>query len=1163
MTCITATTNSVFPYFIIPFIFVPSIYHNPKASGMKKLTLLFTYFMIILLHDSCKKNPDVPGGENPPTIPGVPIEGVRVSTSVFGRIVDEADKPLGGVTVTAAGSSTITDDNGVYFITNVQLDQARGYITATKSGYFNGSRIFQPAKNGVSKPSLIKLMQQKSIGTINAASGGAVESPGGTRVELPANAIKDYTGTVNVVARYINPTIGDFYARIPGDMAAENASNKRGALVSMGMSHIDLLDNNGNKLTIAAGKKVTITLPVPASLRAKASATIPMWYFDETKGIWKEEGTGTYQNGKYTGQVAHFSIWNYDHFYDFMNLPFILQWILSRISSTTTDQANIDQIMDNPPSFQLTARDKATKNTLYSNTFPTPVPDRSSNPPKATSTVTFPFPNISDVMEITVTPVQPGGPDYPTNSNYSANADDVVPPGPQFATEQESVTVEVRPTNPPTTVTITIPPSGGGGGNGETVVNVNGKAVNCDNQPVQRGYVFMSMRSGNTIIKTTTAPVFGTEGRFTAQYVFYNALPNRVDNVVLTVYDLQTGKRTKDLSFQVNPSVAYMIQNPVKVCEDNTVPVNDGKVFNGNYSINNAATLKAFIDSAYNTVNGILYISNVTDLGGIVSLKKIWGLDLRAPVTNLGGLAQLESLSALTVAASNQLSILSFPKLANKTLQGIHINNNLGLTAVTLPSIESVAPLGNDAISITGNPLLKTLSIPQLKSVDKAFDIEISNTLLTDLNTFASASGTLGTWGIVLVDNPELASVAGLKNIVANGQMIVDQCPKLTNLNGININPDINSVTITRNNLLTDISAVSNKLVTTGGLSLHTNPVMTAYTLPLLEKGALSIKDNAMLTSVSAPKLKEAGAVVFDHNIKISSINLNELEKATNGVYLSGGYEPMQALTQFDLPALKTSGRFVIELCPNIIHLDGFNNLESVDGDLTISNINVTGAVAKLQTINGFNKLVSLPFSLNLETGAGGDYNGPLNTIKGFSNLKTIGAMFNIGGLKLTDISGFSNLESIGQDFRVVKTGLLNVNTFGKLASIGQVENRLIYVTDNPKLADFKGFAKLSLCTGVFIARNDGLTSLDGFEKVTLMKGGITVGQNKSLLNLNGLTNVGGQCSGVSVNENITLRNFCGLTKLISGAGPVGYVGISGNAYNPTAQDIKEGRCSN
>ena len=45
-------------------------------------------------------------------------------------------------------------------------------------------------------------------------------------------------------------------------------------------------------------------------MQAAAPATISLWYFDETKGIWKEEGTATKQSTNYIGTVSHFSFWN-------------------------------------------------------------------------------------------------------------------------------------------------------------------------------------------------------------------------------------------------------------------------------------------------------------------------------------------------------------------------------------------------------------------------------------------------------------------------------------------------------------------------------------------------------------------------------------------------------------------------------------------------------------------------------------------------------------------------------------------------------------------------------------------------------------------------------------------------------------------------------------
>ncbi|WP_315814829.1 hypothetical protein [Paraflavitalea speifideaquila] len=64
----------------------------------------------------------------------------------------------------------------------------------------------------------------------------------------------------------------------------------------------------------------------------------------------------------------------------------------------------------------------------------------------------------------------------------------------------------------------------------------------------------------------------------------------------------------------------------------------------------------------------------------------------RNNITSLGGLAEVEDMSYLSLVENGQLVSAAFPKLASKTVQGIHINYNLSLVALTLPSIESVSP---------------------------------------------------------------------------------------------------------------------------------------------------------------------------------------------------------------------------------------------------------------------------------------------------------------------------------------------------------------------------------------------------------------------------------------------------------------------------------------
>jgi len=47
-------------------------------------------------------------------------------------------------------------------------------------------------------------------------------------------------------------------------------------------------------------------------MTSSAPAAIALWSFDESTGLWKQEGIGTRNGNNYVGEVSHFSVWNYD-----------------------------------------------------------------------------------------------------------------------------------------------------------------------------------------------------------------------------------------------------------------------------------------------------------------------------------------------------------------------------------------------------------------------------------------------------------------------------------------------------------------------------------------------------------------------------------------------------------------------------------------------------------------------------------------------------------------------------------------------------------------------------------------------------------------------------------------------------------------------------------
>jgi hypothetical protein len=275
-------------------------------------TLLLCTVLISLL--ACQKdiNPGGGGGvDNPVDL------GSRVNASVSGFVTDENEQPVINAMVRFGTLTVPTDDYGYFQISNVSVPKNAAMVTVNQGGYFPGIRTFI-AKEGKATFVRIKLMPKTVSGTISAANGGNVTLSNGLKVAIPSSAVVDattgaaYTGTINVAAKWIDPTAADLSRIMPGDLRAIDADDNFKQLMTYGMAAVELTSTSGDKLQIAPGKKATLTWPLPAALAGTAPATIPLWHFDEAIGLWREEGSATKTGNSYEGEVSHFSFWNCD-----------------------------------------------------------------------------------------------------------------------------------------------------------------------------------------------------------------------------------------------------------------------------------------------------------------------------------------------------------------------------------------------------------------------------------------------------------------------------------------------------------------------------------------------------------------------------------------------------------------------------------------------------------------------------------------------------------------------------------------------------------------------------------------------------------------------------------------------------------------------------------
>lgn len=287
-------------------------------SPFQKCISSFIIFLGIVLFFGCQKVFDGgTDGSGTPTESKPDLTTKVMSSVVSGFVTDENDIAVKSASVEVGNVTTTTDKYGYFEVRNVQVVQNAATVSITQPGYFKAIKTYI-ATQGKNAFFRIKLLPKNTVGNINAATGGSVTLTNGLIITIPANAVVNantnaaYTGTVNVAAKLIDATNPDLNRIMPGDLRGLNTDNDIRILTTYGMATIELNGTGGELLQIASGKKASLIIPIPTSLQATAPQTIPLWSFNESNGLWKEEGAATRTGNTYVGEVSHFSYWNYD-----------------------------------------------------------------------------------------------------------------------------------------------------------------------------------------------------------------------------------------------------------------------------------------------------------------------------------------------------------------------------------------------------------------------------------------------------------------------------------------------------------------------------------------------------------------------------------------------------------------------------------------------------------------------------------------------------------------------------------------------------------------------------------------------------------------------------------------------------------------------------------
>ena len=283
----------------------------------KTLVISILVAILAIAVTGCKK--DNPNSNNP--------SGNMENVVLKGVVKDTDGNPLSGVKVKTGAVSTTTDNNGEFSFSKAGVVEKRAVIKFEKNGYFPLTRsgikqneMFIEATlspKGNSKISLQDKFKSSEAKDLKI---------GGMKVALSASAVtradgSAYSGNVNADMLYLDPNDENFAGLMPGgDLAAQRADGSNAVLISYGMTNVSLTDDSGNPLQLKSGTPAEVTFPIPAGMENNAPATMPLWSFDEEKGVWKEEGVATLKNGVYVGTAHHFSWVNCDYPEEIVNI---------------------------------------------------------------------------------------------------------------------------------------------------------------------------------------------------------------------------------------------------------------------------------------------------------------------------------------------------------------------------------------------------------------------------------------------------------------------------------------------------------------------------------------------------------------------------------------------------------------------------------------------------------------------------------------------------------------------------------------------------------------------------------------------------------------------------------------------------------------------------
>lgn len=246
------------------------------------------------------------------------------------RVYDDQGRSVLGATVNVAGQSALTDASGGALVrpnrpatSPVAIVQKEGFITQS---------VLVPDASTAGRGVVVWLKPETA--PVNIARIEEAQRLVGDTASLTPTVVLPPQALVNATGQ---PVSGEATVRVspwditnatdmqafPGQARADDGTGRIVSLISFGMLTIEF-EQAGERLQLAPGKTAVISMDLPIQTdvegrELKVGHKIPLWHFNETRGLWVREGEGVVVASETSSTglgvsavVGHFSSWNWD-----------------------------------------------------------------------------------------------------------------------------------------------------------------------------------------------------------------------------------------------------------------------------------------------------------------------------------------------------------------------------------------------------------------------------------------------------------------------------------------------------------------------------------------------------------------------------------------------------------------------------------------------------------------------------------------------------------------------------------------------------------------------------------------------------------------------------------------------------------------------------------